>query len=62
MDEISSLLVHVLKQPGLFNSTTTPIPRIMCILFFEKTVLRINRVSGTVLMIQLIQNSPAYTY
>ena len=62
MDESLSLLVHVLKQPGLFNSTTTPIPRITRILVFEKTELRKNHISGTVLMIQLMQNSPTCAY
>ena len=41
MDESLLLLVHILKQPGLFNSTTTPIPPITSILVFEKTELRI---------------------
>ena len=60
MDESLSLLVHVLKQPGLFNSTTMSIPPIMRILVFEKTTLRKNCVSVTVLMIQLMCNSPTF--
>ena len=36
---------------------STPIPHIACILFFEKKYI-----SGTVLMIQLMQNSPTCAY
>ena len=34
--ESVSLLVHILKQPGPFNSTTPPIPRILRILVKKK--------------------------
>jgi hypothetical protein len=40
----------------------TTIPRIAHILLFEKNILHDNHFSGTVLMIQLLQNSPTYAY
>ena len=40
---------------------STPIPRIVRLLVCEKnTQLRLNHVSGTVLMIQLTENSPTF--
>ena len=42
------------------NELITPIPRIARIL--EKSVTCKNRISGTVLIIQLMQDSPTYTY
>ena len=45
-----------------FEQGTTPIPRIAHILVFEKTMLCKNCISGIVLMIQLMWNSPTCAY
>ena len=46
----------------LNKKKSSPIPRIACIWYLKKTALCENRINGTVLMIQLMRNSPTCTY
>ena len=48
--------------PTYFFQILHLFPALLASWFLEKTVLRENRVSGTVLMIQLMQNSTSCAY